>query len=113
VPCDRFRGAKRSRRGVFANQQVLAAYSSPPERLGDYRLFDIAGVSIILVRNRDGGIQRPRHGRLRTARYMPDDLEQSRLGPRPCRVSVIESPVISASATRSALQKSSCRLRSR
>ncbi len=48
---------ERDRSCVFPNHWVLAAHSSQLEKPGDYRLFDIAGENIILVRNRDGDIQ--------------------------------------------------------
>lgn len=48
---------ERDRTRVFPNHWVLAAHASQLEQPGDYRLFDIAGENIILVRNRDGGIQ--------------------------------------------------------
>ncbi|MGQ0428974.1 MAG: aromatic ring-hydroxylating oxygenase subunit alpha [Gammaproteobacteria bacterium] len=48
---------ERDRERVFRNHWVLAAHVSQFERTGDYRLFDFAGESIILVRGREGDIR--------------------------------------------------------
>jgi Rieske 2Fe-2S family protein len=48
---------ERDRLGVFRNHWVLAAHVSQFDRPGDYRLFDVAGESVILLRDRDGEIR--------------------------------------------------------
>jgi len=48
---------ERDRERIFRNHWILAAHASQFERAGDYRLFDIAGESIILVRDRGGDIR--------------------------------------------------------
>ena len=48
---------ERDRERVFRNHWILAAHASQFEKPGDYRLFDIAGESIILVRDREEGIR--------------------------------------------------------
>lgn len=48
---------ERDRQRVLRNHWVLAAHSSQFAKRGDYRLFEIAGESIILVRDRDGMIR--------------------------------------------------------
>jgi Rieske 2Fe-2S family protein len=48
---------ERDRERVFRNHWILAAHVSQFEKPGDYRLFDFAGESIILVRDREGHIR--------------------------------------------------------
>ncbi len=48
---------ERDRERVFRNHWVLAAHVSQFGKPGDFRLFDIAGESIILVRDREGAIR--------------------------------------------------------
>ena len=48
---------ERDRERVFRNHWILAAHVSQLEKPGDYRLFDVAGESIILVRDREGRIR--------------------------------------------------------
>ena len=48
---------ERDRERVFRNHWILAAHASQFEKPGDYRLFDVAGESIILVRDREEGIR--------------------------------------------------------
>lgn len=48
---------ERDRERVFRNHWLLAAHASQFEKAGDYRLFDVAGESIILVRDRGGDIR--------------------------------------------------------
>lgn len=45
---------ERDRERVIRNHWILAAHESQFARQGDFRLFDVAGESIILVRDRDG-----------------------------------------------------------
>jgi Rieske 2Fe-2S family protein len=47
---------ERDRLRIFRNHWVLAAHASQFERPGDYRLFDVAGESVILLRDREGSI---------------------------------------------------------
>jgi Rieske 2Fe-2S family protein len=47
---------ERDRRLVFRNHWFMAAHASQLAESGDYRLFDIAGENIILIRGRDGEI---------------------------------------------------------
>jgi len=47
---------ERDRERIIRNHWILAAHSSQIESPGDYRLFDIAGENIILVRGRDGAV---------------------------------------------------------
>lgn len=47
---------ERDRQRVLRNHWILAAHASQMEKPGDYRLFDFAGESIILVRARDGAV---------------------------------------------------------
>jgi phenylpropionate dioxygenase-like ring-hydroxylating dioxygenase large terminal subunit len=47
---------ERDRDRVFRNHWILAAHASELGQTGDYRLFDIAGENIILVRGRDGAV---------------------------------------------------------
>ncbi len=42
---------------VFRNHWILAGHESQFEKAGDYRLLDVAGESIVLVRDRDGAIR--------------------------------------------------------
>jgi Rieske 2Fe-2S family protein len=48
---------ERDRERVFRNHWVMAAHGSQLDGPGDYRLFDIAGENIILVRDREGEIR--------------------------------------------------------
>jgi phenylpropionate dioxygenase-like ring-hydroxylating dioxygenase large terminal subunit len=48
---------ERDRERIFRNHWVLAAHESQVEKPGDYRLFDVAGENIILVRDRHGGVR--------------------------------------------------------
>ena len=48
---------ERDRLRVFRHHWVLAAHASQFEKPGDYRLFDVAGENVILVRDRDGTIR--------------------------------------------------------
>ena len=48
---------ERDRERVFRNHWILAAHVTQFEKPGDYRLFDVAGESIILVRDREEGIR--------------------------------------------------------
>jgi Rieske 2Fe-2S family protein len=48
---------ERDRQRIFRHHWVLAAHVSQFEKPGDYRLFDVAGESVILVRDRDGTIR--------------------------------------------------------
>jgi phenylpropionate dioxygenase-like ring-hydroxylating dioxygenase large terminal subunit len=48
---------RRDRERVFRNHWVLAAHASQFRESGDYRLFDIAGENIILIRGRDGVVR--------------------------------------------------------
>ncbi len=48
---------ERDRRRLFRHHWVLAAHVSQFEKAGDYRLFDVAGESVILMRDRDGAIR--------------------------------------------------------
>jgi Rieske 2Fe-2S family protein len=47
---------ERDRERIFRNHWILAAHDSQLTKPGDYRLFDIAGENIILVRGRDGAV---------------------------------------------------------
>lgn len=47
---------ERDRIRLFGNHWILAAHASQFERPGDYRLFEIAGASVILVKARDGAL---------------------------------------------------------
>ena len=47
---------ERDRERIFRNHWILAAHESQLDRSGDYRLFDIAGENIILLRDREGEI---------------------------------------------------------
>ena len=47
---------ERDRERVFRNHWILAVHESQLQKPGDYRLFDIAGENIILVRARDGKV---------------------------------------------------------
>jgi phenylpropionate dioxygenase-like ring-hydroxylating dioxygenase large terminal subunit len=48
---------ERDRERIFRNHWILAAHASQFEKPGDYRLFDVAGESIVLVRDREGDIR--------------------------------------------------------
>jgi Rieske 2Fe-2S family protein len=56
---------ERDRQRVLRNHWILAAHVSQLPRAGDYRLFDIAGESVILVRARDGTV----HGHHNVCRH--------------------------------------------
>ena len=47
---------ERDRQRVLRNHWILAAHVSQLPKPGDYRLFDVAGESVILVRGRDGTV---------------------------------------------------------
>ena len=47
---------ERDRERVFRNHWILAGHASQLENAGDYRLFDVAGESVIIVRGRDGAV---------------------------------------------------------
>ncbi len=47
---------ERDREHIFRNHWILAAHASELRQTGDYRLFDIAGENVILVRGRDGAV---------------------------------------------------------
>jgi len=48
---------ERDRERVVRNHWILAAHESQFAKSGDFRLFDVAGENIILVRDRDGAIR--------------------------------------------------------
>lgn len=56
---------ERDRRLVFRNHWFLAAHASQLAKAGDYRLFDIVGENIILIRGRDGDL----HAHLNICRH--------------------------------------------
>jgi phenylpropionate dioxygenase-like ring-hydroxylating dioxygenase large terminal subunit len=56
---------ERERERVFGNHWILAAHVSQIATAGDYRLVEIAGESIILIRGRDGAV----HGHYNVCRH--------------------------------------------
>lgn len=56
---------ERDRQRVLCNHWILAAHASQLAQPGDYRLFDVAGESVILVRGRDGTV----HGHYNVCRH--------------------------------------------
>ena len=48
---------ERDRERVVRNHWILAAHASQFAKSGDFRLFDVAGENIVLVRDRDGAIR--------------------------------------------------------
>jgi Rieske 2Fe-2S family protein len=47
---------RRDRECIFGNQWILAGHVSQIPEPGDYLLFDLAGESIILIRDRQGAV---------------------------------------------------------
>jgi hypothetical protein len=69
---------ERDRQRVLRNHWILAAHASQFEKPGDYRLFDVAGDSVILLRDRDDTI-RAHHNvcRHRGSRILPNALRET------------------------------------
>jgi Rieske 2Fe-2S family protein len=70
---------ERDRQRVLRNHWILAAHASQFEKPGDYRLFDVAGDSVILLRDRDDTI-RAHHNvcRHRGSRILPNACGNAR-----------------------------------
>jgi len=70
---------ERDRDRVVRNHWILAGHASQLENVGDYRLFDVAGESVILVRGRDGTV----HAHYNVCRHRGSRVLQSACGNAP------------------------------